>query len=111
MSFSSIAAILAQAQQQPPNLGDLLRTMGPMVIILVAFMLIMNFSQQKKVKQHENLLNSLKSGDKIVTSSGIVAVVIAVKDKSVSIRSADTKLEVLKSSVAEVTERSQASES
>jgi preprotein translocase YajC subunit len=45
-------------------------------------------------------------GDKIVTSSGIIGVVLSIKDRTVSIRSADTKLEILKTSVAEGTERS-----
>lgn len=45
-------------------------------------------------------------GDKIVSNSGIVGVVVGVKDKNVSIRSGDAKLEILKSSVAEIIERS-----
>jgi preprotein translocase subunit YajC len=61
--------------------------------------------QQKKAKEHEALLKALKVGDKVVTSGGILAVVVSVKDKSVSVRSADTKLEVLKSAVTEITER------
>jgi preprotein translocase subunit YajC len=73
------------------------------------FYLMMIRPQQKKAKEHAALLNTLKPGDKIVTSGGIVGTVVSVKDKSVSIRSADTKLEVLKSSVSDVTERSGAS--
>lgn len=61
--------------------------------------------QNKRAKEHEAMLKTLKAGDKIVTSSGIVGVVIAVKDRSVSLRSGDSKLEVLKSAVADVTER------
>jgi preprotein translocase YajC subunit len=47
-------------------------------------------------------LKNLKSGDRIVTSSGLVGVVISVKERTVSIRSADAKLEVTKASVTEV---------
>jgi preprotein translocase subunit YajC len=61
--------------------------------------------QQKKAREHANLLKTIKNGDRIVTTSGILGTIIGIKDKSVSIRSADTKLEVLKSSIAEVTER------
>jgi len=39
-------------------------------------------------------------------SSGIVAVVISVKEKTLSVRSADAKLEITKGAVAEITERS-----
>ena len=40
-----------------------------------------------------------------MTGAWILGTIIGIKDKSVSLRSADTKLEVLKSSIAEVTER------
>ena len=42
----------------------------------------------------------------VVTSSGILGVVLGVSEKTVSIRSADTKLEILKSSVSEILEKS-----
>ena len=50
-------------------------------------------------------MKSIKAGDKVTTSSGIIGIVVTVKDRSVSIRSADTKLEVLKSAISEITER------
>ncbi len=51
------------------------------------------------------MLETLKSGDKVVTSSGIVGVVVTVKDKTVSLRSSDAKMEVTKASVTEILER------
>ena len=38
-----------------------------------------------------------------VAGGGVVGVVVSVKEKTVTIRSADTKLEVLKSAIADVT--------
>jgi preprotein translocase subunit YajC len=61
--------------------------------------------QRQRQKQLDALLKSVKPGDKILTSSGIVGVVLSVKERTVTIRSADTKLEVLKSAVSEVTEK------
>ena len=80
--------------------------MFPFILMIVVFYFILIRPQQKKAKQHQELLKQIKSGDKVVTSSGIIGTVITVKEKSVSIRSADTKLEVLKSAISEVTERS-----
>jgi preprotein translocase YajC subunit len=57
------------------------------------------------------MLKTIKNGDKVVTNSGILGTIIGIKEKSISLRSADTKLEVLKSSIAEVTERGGAAES
>lgn len=78
---------------------------------MIAIMFVMLYfvllrPQQKKAKQQETMLKTIKSGDKIVTSSGIVGVVISVKEKTLSIRSADAKFEITKGSVAEITERS-----
>ena len=80
--------------------------MFPFILMIVVFYFILIRPQQKKAKQHQELLKQIKSGDRVVTSSGIIGTVITVKEKSVSIRSADTKLEVLKSAISEVTERS-----
>ena len=50
-------------------------------------------------------LKAVKAGDKIVTSGGVLAVVVTVKDKTLTVRSADAKFEIIKSAVAEITER------
>ncbi len=67
--------------------------------------------QQLRNKQMAKLMAALKAGDRVVTSSGIIGVVISVKDKTVSLRSADSKMEVTKSSIAEILENADASPS
>ena len=79
--------------------------MFPLFLVLIAFYFALILPQRKRQKALDTLMKSLKAGDKVTTSSGIIGVVVTVKDKSVSIRSADTKLEILKSAIAEVTER------
>jgi len=81
-------------------------TFAPMVLLIVVFYFILIRPQQKRAKQQAELIKNLKSGDKVVTSSGIVGLVITVKDKTVSLRSADAKMEVTKASVAEILESS-----
>jgi len=90
---------------QPAQFLNMLALMGFMLVLM---WLLMFRPQQKRAKEHAALLQTLKSGDKIVTSSGIVGIVVGVKEKTVSIRSADTKLEVLKSAITEITERASA---
>jgi preprotein translocase subunit YajC len=74
-----------------------------LMIVMMYFMMIRPQSQQRK--RLAKLLESLKSGDRVVTTSGIVGVVVTVKDKTVSLRSSDAKMEVTKSSVMEILER------
>ena len=83
-----------------------------MVVMVVMFYFVLIRPQQKKAKEHAALLKNVKAGDRILTSSGIVGTVLTVKEKTITLRSADTKLEITKSAIAEITERSgEASES
>ncbi len=77
----------------------------PVGLLIVVFYFALIRPQQKKTKEHAEMLKTVKPGDKILTSGGILGVVVSVKEKSLSIRSADTKLEILKSAVTEITER------
>ncbi len=77
----------------------------PFILLFVVMYLVMILPQQRKAKQHAALLKSLKAGDKVVTSSGIVGVVVGIRDHHVTIRSEDTKIEFLKSAVQDVLER------
>jgi preprotein translocase subunit YajC len=103
------ASSAASATQPPPGL------FGNPIVFLVLIGIMMYFMlfrpQQQRQKQMAKLMASLKAGDRVVTSSGIVGTVISVKDKTVSLRSADAKMEVTKSSVTEILESSDATSS
>jgi preprotein translocase subunit YajC len=107
MTWNTVSAMMAMApasqpgQEAPPFYVQ----MFPLILMVVIFYFILIRPQQKKAKEHQNLLNTLKTGDKILTNGGIIATVISVKDKTVSVRSADSKFEILKSAVTEITER------
>lgn len=108
MMIDHLNALLAMGapaqpgQEAPPAWVSLV----PMILIMVVFYMVLFRPQQKKAKEHAALLKTLKSGDRVVTNGGVVGVIISVKEKTVTIRSTDTKLEILKGSVAEITERS-----
>ena len=94
----------------PPGSGQPapspLVSLVPLVLLFVIFYFILIRPQQKKAKEQAAMLKTVKSGDKIITSSGIIATVITVKEDSISIRSADAKLEITKGAIAEIRERS-----
>ncbi len=92
-------------QPQPP----IWTSMVIPALLLVVFYFALIRPQQKRQKQQAELLKAVKSGDKILTNSGIIATVVTVKEKSLTIRSADAKFEISKSAVAEITERGGAS--
>jgi preprotein translocase subunit YajC len=108
MHLMNVSAVLALAppaqpgQQQP----SILVTLVPMILLFVIFYFVLIRPQQQKAKQQAEMLKTVKSGDKIVTTSGIIATVVTVKEDSISVRSADAKLEITKGAVAEIRERS-----
>jgi len=95
--------MLAQTPMMRNQTGEQIKFFLMMALVLVVMWVLMIAPQRKKAKEQDAMLKTLKPGDRIVTASGIIAVVLSVKDKSVNIRSADTKLEILKSAIAEVT--------
>ncbi len=108
MTLFAIAGLLAA--EAPPAGSEInpqaqmMQTVGMMVIMMVAFYFILIRPQSQQRKKQEEMLKALKKGDKIVTTSGILGTVISVKDRSISIRSDETKLEVLRSAIAQVVE-------
>ena len=111
MDFANQTLILAlmtppPAGTQPNPTGESIKMLFMFAMLGIVFYFLLIRPQQKKAKEHDQLLKTLRPGDKIVTSAGIIAVVVTVKEKSVTIRSADAKMEITKSSVGEVLERS-----
>jgi preprotein translocase subunit YajC len=88
-------------QQQPPFWTSLV----PLGLLVVVFYFVLIRPQQKKARQHTEMLKAVRAGDKIVTSGGVVGVVLSVKEKTLTIRSADAKFEVTKAAISEITER------
>ena len=52
----------------------------PLILIFVIFYFFLIRPQQKKVKEHKLMVESLKRGDKIITTGGIVGTVERIID-------------------------------
>jgi len=105
MNLNSFPHILAQATTSAaaPAQNPIMAFL-PMILLVVVFYFILIRPQQKRAKEQKKMLEALKSGDKVITSAGIIGEVISVKDRTVSLRSADAKMEVTKESVVAITE-------
>ena len=71
----------------------------PLILIFVIFYFFLIRPQQKKVKEHKALVESLKRGDKVVTSGGITGTVERLIDNDkVEVEIAENvKVEIVKS--------------
>ena len=52
----------------------------PLILIFGVFYILLIRPQQRKVKQHREMLSNLRRGDKIITSGGIIGTVNKVAD-------------------------------
>lgn len=99
MILSQLSFFLAQANPAgaPPNF---LVQMAPLFFIGVIFYFLLIRPQQKQRKAHEALISAVKTGDKVVTSSGIHGIIANVKDKTVLLKVADNvKIEIDKAAI------------
>ena len=55
-------------------------TFLPLILIFAVFYFLLIRPQQRKVKQHKEMLSNLKRGDKIITSGGIIGTINKVSD-------------------------------
>ncbi len=73
----------------------------PLILIFVIFYFFLIRPQQKKIKDHKTMVSSLKRGDEVVTSGGIVGKIEKVHedDKVDLLISENVTIKVIKSTV------------
>lgn len=93
-------ALLAQANGGGNSFIGLL----PLVFIFVIFYFLLIRPQQKRQKEWAAKLETLKTGDRVVTSGGIKGTIIAVKDDGFHLRVPpdNLRVEIVKSAVVSV---------
>lgn len=76
----------------------------PLVLIFAIMYFLLIRPQQKKVKQHQAMVEALRRGDQVVTQGGMIAKVTKVKDDGeVEVEIAEgVKVRVIKSTISQV---------
>ena len=77
------------------------------IIMLVAMFAIFYFllirPQQKRAKQHKELISAIKAGDQVVTAGGVHGKVISVEDTTVALEIATgVKIKMNRSTITEI---------
>ena len=113
-----IVAALALLQQPAAGGGGLTPLLIQFGLIFLIFYFLIIRPQQRQRKRHEEALRNLKRGDRVVTSGGIVAEVIHIRESSkegtpqramddeVTIKSAESRLIVERGRIAKILEAS-----
>jgi preprotein translocase subunit YajC len=104
--WMSLLLLAQQPAQQAPAGGGIVGMLIFLVPMFIIMYLLMIKPQQKKQKEHLEMLKKLQVGDEVITSGGIVGTIAQVKDKSFVIKVSDTtKMEFLRSSVVGLVEQ------
>lgn len=72
----------AHAQDAAAGGMGVVMQLMPLVLIFVVFYFLLIRPQQKKMKEHREMLTQLKRNDRVVTAGGIIATVTKVKEGS-----------------------------
>jgi len=96
-----IVAMATPSQGAPQQQGNFLLLMIPYALIFVVFYFLM--IRPTRQRQHAQLLEALKPGDKVVCAGGIRATVVGVTDTTVQVKIADqVRIDVEKASITTV---------
>lgn len=85
--FISDALAAAGTPQAAQTDGTFSLIMIAAIFVLFYFMLIR--PQNKKAKEHRELINQLKKGDEIITSGGILAKVVSLDEQYIKVSLAE----------------------
>jgi len=95
-----ISPALAQTGAEPSGLEMFL----PLVLIFVVFYFLLIRPQQKKAKQHREMVGALRRGDQIITGGGIIgSVAKVVDDREVLVEIADNvRVRVARATITDI---------
>ena len=86
--FSDIAYAMGGAPGggAPQGVGGMISSFLPLILIFVIFYFLLIRPQSKKAKEHKEMLDNLKKGDKLMTNGGIYGVIEELEDKTMTLQ-------------------------
>lgn len=86
----------------PAGQSNLLFQLFPFLLIFAVFYFLLIRPARVKQKRHQEMLQQLKNGDRVLTSGGIYGTIVGISGGTVQLRVADkVKIEIQKSSISE----------
>ena len=94
----------AFAQDAGLDAGSSLTSLLPLVLIFVVFYFLLIRPQQKKMKDHRNMVSNVRRGDKVVTGGGLIGTVTkVVSDTEVQVELTEgVKVKVVRGTISDV---------
>lgn len=99
-----ITPAYAQAAGAPAGAGDFIGMVLPLVLIMGVFYFLLIRPQQRKMKQHQEMLKQVSKGDTVITSGGLIGKVVkVVDDNELQVEVGENvKVRIMRSGIADV---------
>ena len=66
--------------------GNILTSMLPLIVLFGIFYFLIIRPQQKQAKEHKEMLEALKKGDKIITTGGLIVEVVKPEEDFIKVK-------------------------
>lgn len=89
-----------QGGGQAGGIEGFIMSLLPLILIFVVFYLLLIRPQQKRAKEHKQMLENIKKGDKVITAGGIYGVIEAVGIETLTVKiSEDVRIKIGKNHI------------
>lgn len=106
--FSSPAYAAAGNAASGGFLAGPIGTFAPLILIFVVFYFLLIRPQQKRMKEHKEMVGSMRRGDVVVTSGGLIGKITKVDDAEVTIEIAEnTRVKIVRGMITDVRNKTQ----
>jgi len=84
--------------------GNAIAQFIPLILIFAIMYFLLIRPQQKKMKEHQEMVNNLRRGDQVVTQGGLIGKVVKVKEENeIEVEVADgVKVRVVQNTISQV---------
>jgi preprotein translocase subunit YajC len=94
---------VSQQSSSQTSGGSLFSALIPFILVFVIFYVLIILPSRKRQKKHQQMVENLRPGDKVLTTGGIYGTVMGVQKDKIELKiAANVKVDVAKSAVAAV---------
>ena len=103
MPLLTFLAFMHQAQPAPRGGGSFITALIPFILVFVIFYLLIIMPSRRKQKRHQEMVERLKPGDKIVTTGGIYGTIMGTHQDKIELKiAANVKIDIAKNAVGAI---------
>lgn len=103
MMFSTPLMAAPGAGSAGASQGSMFGALLPFILVFAIFYLLIILPSRKKQKKHQEMVENLKPGDRVVTSGGIFGTVMGVQPDRIELKIAtNVKIDITKSAVGAI---------